>query len=145
MNRKQFLTASMMILAILAALSFGVASAAPVNAPNAQNIDLSCAANDAGIDTVTAVVIDNSGSWSPGHIVAINGEAVNMMGIPVEFQGIVTDSSGNVVATFDEVKPGKRNGISDTLQCTETESFTDDQGNSLTVTLTVGLFIAPRG
>lgn len=145
MNRKQFLIAGVMILSLLATLSLSGASAAPVNAPSAQNMTLSCAANDLGIDTITAIVMDNGGEWSAGHIVAINGELAKMTGIPLELHGTVTDSSGNVVASFDQVKPGKRNGISDTLQCTETESFTDDQGNTLNLSLTVGLFVAPRG
>jgi hypothetical protein len=54
------------------------------------------------------------------------------------------DSTGAVIDTFDQVKPGNRNGITDTLQCTETESFTDEQGSPRTLTLTVTLFIAPR-
>ncbi len=119
-------------------------SAAPSNAPSAQTLLLSCDPNDHGIDTITAIVIENDGSWSPGHIVAINGDPTKKMGIPVAFQGTVTDSSGAVVAEFLEVKPGNRNGIGDTLQCTETESFTDDQDTTFTLTLTVTLFIAPR-
>ena len=105
---------------------------------------LSCDANDYGIDTITAIVMDNNGAWSPGHIVAINGEPSKKWPFRLRFRATVTDSSGAVVAEFLEVKPGNRNGIGDTLQCTETESFTDDQDTTFTLTLTVTLFIAPR-
>lgn len=145
MHRKQFLTAGMMILAMLAALSVSFVSAAPANAPKAQTLTLSCAANDQGIDTVTAIVMENDGAWSAGHIVGINGEPAKMTAIPVEFSGTLADSSGNVVYSFDQVKPGERNGITDTLQCTETESVTDEQGNTFNLSLTVWLFMAPRG
>ena len=139
--------ASSVVGAVLFALlsTFGIASAAPGNAPNAQIIDLPCAANDLGIDIVTVIVMDNSGSWSPGHIVAINGEPASGIGIPLEFQVTLTDSDGVVHESFDQVKPGNRNGITNTIQCTETESFTDDQGTDFTVTNVITVFIAPRG
>jgi hypothetical protein len=132
------------ILSLIGVLGAGVASAAPANAPNAQTIVLSCAPNDFGINTATAIVTENNGSWSPGHVVAINGEPAKVTGIPVEFQGTVMDSSGAVVETFDQVKPGNRRGITNTLQCAWTETFTYDQGNSGAVTITVTLFMAPR-
>ncbi len=141
MRRKHFLIFVAVIVAALSALSAGVASAAPVNAPNASVVDMSCASNDYGINTIAAVVM-NSGSWAPGHIVAINGVPASMTGIPLEFQGTVTDSTGTVIASFDQVKPGNRNGVNNTLKCTITDSFTDDQGNTFTATNTVTLFIA---
>ncbi len=139
--------ASVVVGAVLFTLfsAFGMASAAPANAPKAFYVNLECAPNAAGIDTITAIVMDNRGSWSPGHIVAINGDPAKMTGISLEFQGTVTDSNGNVVASFDQIKPGNRRGVQDTLQCAETESFVDDQGNAFTVTNTITLFIAPRG
>lgn len=142
MRRKRFLTVVAVIIAALSALSAGVTSAAPVKAPKASDVDMSCASNDFGINTITAVVMDSS-TWASGHIVAINGEPASMTGIPLEFQGTVTDSTtGTVVATFDQVKPGNRNGINNTLKCTISDSFTDDQGNTFTVTNTITLFIA---
>lgn len=142
MFRKHLLTASAVILGMLGALSASVAGAAPLNSPNASVIELSCAANDYGINTVTAVVMDNDGTWSPGHVVAINGEPADMIGIPLEFQISVTDSNGVVLESADVVKPGNRNGVTNTVQCTQTESFTDEQGNDLTVTSTITVFIA---
>jgi hypothetical protein len=145
MHRKYLLTVLVVILTLLGTLGAGVASAASLNPPFAQTIELSCAPNDYGIDNITAIVMENSGSWSPGHIVAIDGVPKNMTGIPLAFHVILTDSSGAVVATFDEVKPGHRNGITNPLQCSFVESFTDEQGNDFTVTNTVTVFIAPRG
>ncbi len=136
--------ASVVVGAVLFALlsTFGMAGAAPTNAPSASTIVMPCTANEYGIDTVTVVVMDNSGSWSPGHIVAINGNPASGIGIPLEFQVTLTDSDGVVHESFDEVKPGTRTGVTDTLQCTETESFVDDQGTGFTVVNVITVFIA---
>jgi hypothetical protein len=139
MLRNHLLTASVLLLGLLGAFGASVAGAAPLHSPNASVIELSCAANDYGINTVTAVVMDNNGTWSPGHVIAVNGEPTKMMGIPLEFQITVTDANGMNLESADVVKPGNRNGITNTVQCTQTEYDAHGQGDTVTNTITVFL------
>jgi hypothetical protein len=135
------LASALAILALSAALAGGTATAAPVNAPNAEIVALDC--GDAG---TFDVVVNGNGVWTPGH--DLNSNAVL---IPVAFGEstfTLRDAEGNVLeeGTDPAIAKGKGKARArgrDTVECTYTLSFSED-GNTITVTGSVTGFVAGR-
>jgi hypothetical protein len=129
------------ITALAAALAGGSATAAPVNAPNAQVATLDC--GDAG---TFDVVVNGNGEWSPGHLLDGNGVV-----IPLAFgeeTATVRDAEGNVIDQSTEPAIAKGQGKArarhrTTVECAYTLSFTAD-GNTITITGSVTGFRAGR-
>ena len=128
------------VAAISAALASATATAAPVNAPNAETVALDC--GDAG---TYDVVVNGNGDWSPGH--DLNSNAVL---IPVAFGETtftLTDPEGNVIdqGTEPATTKGKAKAKGRArITCTFTLTFTED-GNTATVTGSVTGFVSGRG
>jgi hypothetical protein len=119
-------------LLIALCVGVGAASAAPTNAKKADFVELIC---DNG--TTYSIVVNGNGQFSPGHI--LDAEGNNL--IPVWFNFLVVDESGEVLFDVTVAKPGEMNGLSgDLMECTFTEI---DEG--LTINGTVMLFVVPRG
>jgi hypothetical protein len=139
MHRTLFTRLSGLVTALgLLAVMASPAAAAPINAPSAELVDLTCA-NGA----TYAIVANGNGLFSPGHI--LDAEGRNL--IPVAFHFVVVNESGAVL--FDEsiAKPGQMTGLSgDLLDCTFTETEIDPETDeTVTITGTVTLFVTPRG
>jgi hypothetical protein len=135
------LASTLAILALAAVLAGGTATAAPVNAPNAEVVALDC--GDAG---TFDVVVNGNGLWTPGHLLDGNGVV-----IPVAFGEetvTVRDAGGNVVEQFTDpaIAKGKgkgRAGNRTAVECSFMLSFNED-GNTITVTGSVTGFMAGR-
>jgi hypothetical protein len=110
------------VAVVVVGLAAGVASAAPVNAPNAQEFTLDC-----GTAGTIEVVVNSSGAFTPGH--RVDGPGVL---IPVAFGEatiVVRDAEGNVIDEFTE--PGIAKGRArargrERVTCTFTDTFTDE-------------------
>jgi hypothetical protein len=122
-------------LAVVAGLSVSVAAAAPTNAPGAEPFPLEC---NNGV-TYT-VVVYGRGDFTPAHVIDGDGRVLK----PVAFTFVVTDSAGNILSTDSIAKPGQMQGLAeDLIVCTFTETF-EDNGETITATGSVTLFVAPR-
>ena len=129
---------SLGLVPLLVTAAVGTVGADPVNAKNAQFIELTCWG-----ETIT-VVVNGRGQFTPGHIIGSTG---NLIPQAFVFNFTVTDAGGDVIDRGTETiaKGGQRRGLQDRLPtCTFGGSFT---ANGLTFTLsgTVTGFITPRG
>ena len=122
---------------ITALLAVGIASADPVNSPNAEIISITCSNGQ----TYTVVVAGGN----PAHIV---GSTRNI--IPVEFTVTAIDpETGEEL--FSETFPvgqGNRVGLQDDLiTCTAAPAvFVDPEtGEEITFVISVEAFLTPRG
>jgi len=128
------------IAALTVALSATAASAAPVNAPNAQEFTLDC-----GAAGTIEVVVNGNGAFTPGHL--LDGPGVL---IPVAFGEVtivVRDAEGNVIDEFTDegaTKGRARARGRERVSCTFTDSFTED-GTTVTISGSVTAILSgPR-
>ncbi|HEU5423224.1 MAG TPA: hypothetical protein VFU72_06775 [Nitrolancea sp.] len=143
MKLRRIIATSLTTLALAGLVAVGGAGAAPLNSPREQTIALTCQDNDLGISNVDLATLDNNGSWTPGHILTINGQPAAAIAVPLEFH--FTFTFGDQSFSADQVKPGSRNGITATATCSGSETITDEDGNTGTFDVTVTFFVAPRG
>ncbi len=132
---------SLGLVLMLATAAVGTVGADPVNAKNAQLIEVVC-----GGQTLT-VVVNGRGQFTPGHIIGSTG---NLIPQAFTFTVTATDAmTGEVLfsGTDTVAKGGQRQGLQDRLTtCTFSQTFTDPEtGVTFTVSGTVTAFITPRG
>ena len=126
-------------LAVAAAALLGgvrTVSADPVNAKNAQTIEVTC---DNGISGTFEVVTNGNGMWTPGHVIGSN-----QMLIPYsfEFTETFTPTGGGDPEVFTEsiAKNAPRNGR--LAECTFGETITIPEG-TIEFTGVVGVSYTP--
>jgi hypothetical protein len=121
---------------LLAALTGGVAGAAPGHAKGASTFLLTC---DNG--QIYTIVTNGNGDFTPGHIIDSGGGEV----IPVAFD-ITVSLNGDVIEHDITVKPGQKHGLQgDVFTCRFSDSFTDPgTGDVFEIDGIVDVFLAPR-
>ena len=119
---------------ITALLAVGIASADPVNSPNAEIISITC---DNGQSYQVVVVA----AGLPGHIVGSTGNI-----IPVSFTAIDPETGEELFS--ESIGQGNRVGLQDDLiTCTTAPAvFVDPEtGEEITFVVSVEAFLTPRG
>ncbi len=147
MRVKQIVASLGMSLALVGTLGFGLAGAAPANAPNSDVQSVTCTD---GANTWDAVVVGNGeGFWTPGHVVSINDVATNKTIIPLNVSGTFYPDEPidgqTQVELFSVSKNGKRNGVRNVSTCALAAGYfsADDPenpfgvGGDIVVTVTV--------
>lgn len=113
---------------MLWALGFGLAGAAPSNAPSSETDIYTC--TDGSTTEQVTIVSNGKGMWTPGHVVSINGTETHETFIPLSFSGTFypdTPINGQTsIEIFNEVKKGNHNGITNVFTCTQEQSVSAD-------------------
>ncbi len=134
MKRALLLLATTVITALLAV---GIASADPVNSPNAEIISITCD-NGQSYQVVVAAGL-------PGHIVGSTG---NIVPVEVTFTAIDPETGEELFSETESIGQGNRVGLQDELITCETEPLTEvdpETGEELTFVISVEAFLTPRG
>jgi hypothetical protein len=138
MRRALLLAATMAITVLLAVV---IASADPINSPNAQTFTLDCG----GHESVTGVFVINNAA------VVTNVEETTENFVGTAFTGTVTftdPETGDVVTEpiFFHPGSGQKKGLDRSLTtCEGTFDFQDPDLGLVTVDLTITGFFTPRG
>ena len=109
------------------------AMAAPVRATHSPNITTGTLNCGGGPENDVDVVVHGGGAWTPA--LSLEGTTTYQPVAFGEFNGVITDSDGNVVDEFTDPalgRSGNRTG-QDLITCTFTSEadFTDVEGNLL--------------
>jgi hypothetical protein len=127
------------VAGLAAAVSVGVASGAPVNAPKTADLTLTCPSG-----TISAVINLVRGEWIPAH-----AKDSNTVFIPLafgEFTGAGIDAAGNVLFTVDFPPLVKGSAVPanrDLVECTGVIEFDFPGGHFSGLSTATGFFANP--